>query len=330
MQLRRLALVCLALGALLPALAAAAALPLETRITAETTLIIHANGRQQFITSLDLTAAGPRSGLLFPVPGAAEADQPAIGAQLLAYLAEATRPTPEEVQRVIWDAEALPAPTPAALPEQAILGGYELVSLGSDPQELERWLEAHDYTLPAAARPILAAYLAEGWTFVAVRLAPGMASGALAPLRLSFAADRIVYPIRLGALANEPRALDLYVLTEGRVALDPLETRYAGPVALLDPAPPASLAPLLATAPYLTRLSADALDPRQISADLVARPVPGDQPFRAVETVYVDVTPSQAYGLPAALLCLTVISIGSVVISLAFRRYFDSISPDKK
>lgn len=319
--------------ALLPALALACGLPLDARINAEQALLIYVDGRQQLITSVDLSEVGGRAAVLFPVPGEPEVDQPTGGEELFAYLNEATKPLRQEQRRVVWGNAPLSAGRATEGVQvlgREIIGGYDVARLAAnDAQALEQWLDANGYSMPADAQPILAAYVQEGWHFVAVKLAPGGRAGSLAPLRMSFTADEIVYPMRLGALADRPVAVQLYVLTDQRVTIDQLETRYAGPRAQLDPAPPDSLAALLDDAPYLTRMEAAALDPQSLTDDFVARPAPNNEPFRAVETVYTDVPAAQVYGVPAAMICLAGISIMAFLVGLLFKRRFDAINPDK-
>lgn len=327
---------CLAvLGALLPSLAAACGLPFQARISAEQALIIHTNGRQHMITSVQLEDAGDRAAVVFPVPGVPEVDQPPGGEELFAYLDEATQPLEQVVRRVVWRASAPDETAPAGTRAVQVLGrdligGYDVARLAADdPPALRNWLAANDYVLPASAQPILAAYVAEEWNFVAVKLADQpAAAGALAPLRMSFDADEVVYPMRLGALSDQPLDVQIYVLADQRVTIDPLETLYAGPVEQLSPAPPVTLAPLFNQATYLTRLRATAIDPRSLMTDFVARPVPGNEPYREVKTVYQDVPLLQQYGLLTALFCLVLLNIIAIVGAIGLKRRFDAISPE--
>lgn len=318
---------------LFPPAASACGLPFQASIAAEQALIIYAEGRQQIITAVQLEDISGQAAIVFPVPGIPEVDQPPGSADLFAYLDEATRPIKRFVSRVVWDSGVTEGAAPAGAVDvlgREIIGGYDVARLAAnDAQALDRWLDANGYALPAGASAILDAYVAEGWKFVAVKLADQtVTAGALAPLRLSFATDSIVYPMRLGALSTQPLAVDLYVLSSGRVTIDCLETTYAGPVDQLDPAPPATLEPLLSGAPYLTRLRVFALDPSSLTTDFVARPAPDNEPYRAVETIYTEIRPSESYGILAALCCLTLVSVFSVGIGFSFKRRFDTISPD--
>ncbi|MCU0495340.1 MAG: DUF2330 domain-containing protein [Chloroflexaceae bacterium] len=332
---QHLVLVSLALLlALLPGAAAACGIPFGASLPAEKALIIHSGGQQQIITTVQLENITGAAAVVFPVPGVPNVDQPAGAGELFGYLEEATKPLVEEVERVVWlrgnQAPATGGRGVTVLGRE-IIGGYDVARLASDDaSELQTWLGSNGYTLPAAARPILDAYVAEDWKFVAVKLAPGAAPGALDPLRMTFASDEIVYPMRLGALADSPINLQLFVLTGGRVALDGLETIFAGPVQSLSPVPSPAVAALLADAPYLTRFDAPFLSPASISGDYIFRPAADNQPFRKTVTIVRDVSPLQAIGLPGVIVCLVLMNVVALAIAYSFKRYFDSINPDKK
>ena len=87
----------------------------------------------------------------------------------------------------------------------------------TDGSALQRWLDRNDYALPERAKRPLAGYVRDRWTFVACRVkapgeARGLQQGVLAPLSLTFATRRIVYPMRLSSVNPRPFALLLYLL----------------------------------------------------------------------------------------------------------------------
>lgn len=337
--LLRLALGALAaLLALAPAAALACGLPLDARITREQALLILDGPRQQLVATVDLADAAPDAAVLFPVPAAPEAvDQPAGGAALFAYLAEATRPLVRTEQRARWgfrdegDGAAGGAP-PAGVDVlgQEVIGGYEVARLAADDAgALEAWLAENRYSLPPAAGPILAAYVAEGWAFVAVKLAASAPAGSLDPLRISYTSPERVYPMRLGALSDMPVSVDLYVLDAGRAESASMETAYAGPAAALDPAPPPELAAIFDGAAYLTRLRARELDPAALTADFVVGRAASDEPYREEIVVYEDLYMlEEAPGVFFAMACLVAITPLSLIGALAIRRRMDAIAPD--
>lgn len=313
-----------------------AALPLGARITREQALLIVDGERQQLLISVDLSDAAPDAALIFPVPAAPDAvDQPAGGEGLFAYLQAATQPLVRTERRVRWglrrdEAAGGAAPAGVDVLGREVIGGYEVARLAADDAgALNAWLVENGYSLPPAAGPILAAYVAEGWAFVAVRLADAAPEGSLAPLRISYTSPERVYPLRLGALAGAPAGVDLFVLDAGRVEAPPLETAFAGAVSSLDPAPPPAVAALFGDAVYLTRLRARELDPATLTADVAVGRAATDEPFReevvAVEDVYLL---EEAPGIFFAMACLVAITPLSLIGALAIRRRMDAIAPD--
>jgi hypothetical protein len=291
----------LVLGALLiagalPAGVRACGMPLSARIPAEQALIVFANGREEIITSVHLQSDGPGAAVIFPVPGVP--DVGVIDSQdLFTYLSEVTRPQERVEEQIVWgnrrndELAGGAAPGSVNVLGRGIIGGYDVAQLKADDAgALQTWLDENGYNAPSGAEPILRAYIDEGWKFVAVKLAPNQeADGALTPLRMAFDSREIVYPMRLGALADRPLDVLLYVLADHRVELPGLDTLYAGAVAQLDRPPPAALAPLF-RAPFLTKLRNPAVVPADLHADFVARPATTDAPFRevVVRTVYVS------------------------------------------
>jgi hypothetical protein len=328
----------LALGALLiawalPAGVSACGMPLSARIPAEQALIVFASGREEIITSVQLQSDGPGAAVIFPVPGVP--DVGVIGSQdLFSYLAEVTRPQERVEERIVWDnrsnGELLAggAPGGVSVLGRSIIGGYDVAQLKADDvSALQTWLDENGYSAPSGAAPILRAYIDEGWKFVAVKLAPNQkADGALAPLRMAFDSREIVYPMRLGALADRPLDVLLYVLAEHRVELPGLETMYAGAVAQLDRPPPTELAPLF-RAPFLTKLRNSAIVPATLRADFVARPAAADTPFRevTVRTVYVSGWSRMALPILGLVLVLLASSI-AFGIAIGLRRRMTAIA----
>lgn len=149
------------------------------------------------------------------------------------------------------------APGAAAPPVSVVgsgeLGPFQYAQLAAtDPAALEAWLHANGYTMPDGLANSLKPYVDQGWEYVAVKLAPaaGPKSGAgrsvpgravptlggdLDPLKLTFASDKLVYPMRLSQRAKTAQLLRLFVFAPHRV--EPvagiggggsLETLYAG------------------------------------------------------------------------------------------------------
>jgi MYXO-CTERM domain-containing protein len=101
---------------------------------------------------------------------------------------------------------------------QSVIGPYDTVTLrATDPNALENWLNANGYALPDTMRATVAAYVAGGFDFIALRLAPGQGVQAMQPVRVVTPGSDATLPLRMvaaGVGANV--GITLYVISEGR------------------------------------------------------------------------------------------------------------------
>jgi hypothetical protein len=318
-------------------------MPLAARIPSEQALISFANGREEIITTVQLQSDKPGAAVIFPVPSVPQVST-LTSNQLFSYLEEITRPEVRTVEQAAPDGNR-GAPAGGAAPavnvlSRELIGGYDVAALdANNDSALEQWLTQNGYSAPPNAQPILNAYIGEGWKFVAVKLAADRAAdGALSPLRLAFDSRTIVYPMRLGALADRPLDVLLYVLAEHRVDIPSMTTQYAGAVASLERPPPAELAALF-RAPFLTKLRNAELAPASLTQDFEARAAASDKPYRMVETRTVYVSGGASSGAPLSpgpvigLICVIVASSVALGVAFGIRRRIDRIAgpdPDKQ
>jgi len=125
----------------------------------------------------------------------------------------------------------MPKPRSAALPgkatmadghvtvlERKTVGAYDVsVLAATDGKALVKWLAANKYHLPDKAIAPINAYVKDRWTFVACRIkapaaAKGLATGTLAPLKLTFPAKKPVYPLKLSSVNPKPFMVLVYLL----------------------------------------------------------------------------------------------------------------------
>jgi hypothetical protein len=252
-----------------PADACGCGVAIEATVNQESALVIEEPGREQIVLSLDLASDGDqRAAVVLPVPGVPTVDAIEHG-DPLAYLDQATQPPPSVGSA--GGGETAPAPRVDVIDRETI-GGYDVARLGAgDAGALNRWLNENGYTLPAGAEPILDDYVAQGWHFVAIRLAP-QTDGRLKPLEVSFPADQYVYPMKLEQLATVPLDLTLFTLADGPRQVAGLETIWDGSVDELSPPPPPTLGEIFGQGGYVTRLEATGADPAQFTADLQIEP----------------------------------------------------------
>jgi hypothetical protein len=100
---------------------------------------------------------------------------------------------------------------------QEVVGPYETVQLSSsDPAALKNWLVQHNYAIPADIEPILQAYVAEGFGFLALKLVPGAGIKSMRPVRVTSPGASAMLPLRMvaaGVGATTP--ISLWILGEG-------------------------------------------------------------------------------------------------------------------
>jgi Uncharacterized protein conserved in bacteria (DUF2330) len=101
---------------------------------------------------------------------------------------------------------------------QAVVGPYATVQLQStDPNALNAWLTANGYVIPANVMPIIAAYVNEGFDFLALRLTPGQGVSAMRPVSVTSAGAGLTLPLRMVAAGTGATVgLTLWVVGEGR------------------------------------------------------------------------------------------------------------------
>ncbi len=115
-------------------------------------------------------------------------------------------------------ASADSGPPPVTITMQETVGPYETVQLHStDPMALEDWLVSHGFAIPDDVRPIIAAYVAEHFDFLAMKLVPGAGVQAMRPVRVTWPGATTVLPLRMvGAGTGATVGVGLWIVAEGR------------------------------------------------------------------------------------------------------------------
>ncbi|MFF1477741.1 DUF2330 domain-containing protein [Streptomyces sp. NPDC058301] len=284
---------------------------------------------EQIVMSLTVDGNAPKAAWIMPVPHRATVT---LGDRaLFSDLEKATAPVHKD-RDYFWPrdgdwpftrdhhsvGDAAPAPA-AAAPSVGVvgrerLGPFDVARLtATDPDALRNWLAANGFQLPPALSTELRPYVDQKWEYVAIRLAPasgdGPLTGTLDPLKLTFASERPVYPMRLSRLAKTAQSLKLYVVSAHRMEPEsaiggaPPEVLYAGRVPaewgeLARFAGMSTDAPKGGT-PYLTALSQSFWQPSAITGDHELTRTADDTPFQRV--IYTDHL-MRVGGIPAWLL----------------------------
>jgi hypothetical protein len=185
------------------------------------------------------------------------------------------------------------------------IGPFEVTRLAAnDPEAAAKWLADNGFPHPDGLDANLAHYISDGWQIVAVSLVPASEgeplTGDLQPLRLSFAAEQVVYPMRLSRSATTPQTVDLFVLGDHRmdptsvpVATETPTLEFAGRIDETEVSP--ALADFVGDGAFLTRWSNHLVDPAAIDGDYTFRPSADDTSYQ--EVVYRDRNRGDVTGL---------------------------------
>ncbi|TDC34330.1 DUF2330 domain-containing protein [Kribbella albertanoniae] len=256
-------------------------------------------GTEEITLSMAIDGSSKKAAWIMPVPNPAKVE---LGdAELFRRLEQLT--APKVVKRTTyWPFRGLApfdrdgygsgeAPTAAggvSVREQMTLGPFEIARLGGNSATaVTDWLRTNQYVVPDTLGANLTPYVREGWEIVAVKLTPKSAgeslTGATPPLRLTFASDKIVYPMRLSKGATTAQSVAVHVAAPYRVDATALpvagqqpELIYAGRAN--DPA-------LLAPADYLTTFRVTYYEPGRITSDFTFAKAATDEPFQQVRYV---------------------------------------------
>ncbi len=101
---------------------------------------------------------------------------------------------------------------------QTVVGPYQTVQLSStNPTALTDWLTMNGYDIPADTKPVIAAYVKDGFDFLALKLLPGMGVSSMQPVRVTTPGASPSLPLRMVAVgAGVTVPITLFVVGEGR------------------------------------------------------------------------------------------------------------------
>src|SRR4029077_14107797 len=104
---------------------------------------------------------------------------------------------------------------------QEVVGPYATVQLPpnspTDTAAVTSWLDANSYSVPAAVSPIIAAYVQEGFDFLAIKLVPGQGVRAMRPISVTSTGAALSLPLRMVAAGTGSTVgITLWVVASGR------------------------------------------------------------------------------------------------------------------
>jgi hypothetical protein len=289
---------------------------------------------EDILMSFNVSGSSERAAWVMPVPSVAEVS---LGdAEVFSELGRLTAPRIE--YRDDWwptfdwlasgsgstlDTAGAPGGAVNVLDRQRI-GPFDVTRLSAaDSTALAKWLADNGFPSPDGLDENLSAYVAEHWELVAIKLASADAgqalTGDLQPLRLSFASDALVYPMRLSRSAKVPQTVELYVLADHR--MDPTSVPVAGTMPTLEFAGQldhatagSELEPYLAKGTYLARWNDSIREPQAIDGDYAFTRAEADTPFQRV--VYV----TRHRGDVTGLIVLAVVGLGALTLTVLLVR----------
>lgn len=296
----------------------------SAQVTQERALLRWDGKTEDIIMSLGVLGQSKDAAVILPVPSRAELK---LGdAKIFDELEELTKPLVEEQrvpERLSLGSGAAPGSGVTVL-ERKQLGPFDVSNLAaSDTSALGEWLKANGYYAsfsPALARA-LEPYAAQGWNFIAVRVQPGTPTdtltGNLDPLWATFASDKLVYPMRASANAQNQQSVTLFVFSDHRVeknkafgSSDITFANWVEPVALTN-SPTLKL--LITRKWFLTKFE-DRVIPSQVNDDFIFTTAASDTAYRATRIVQVP-----DMGITYLNLALTLcVSIGVPILLLGF------------
>ncbi|MGK4003515.1 DUF2330 domain-containing protein [Sorangium sp. So ce1036] len=102
------------------------------------------------------------------------------------------------------------------------VGPYDTATLATDtPGALNAWLDANGFGVDASTQPVIDAYVAEGFDFIALKLQPGKDVKEMKPVRVVMPGASPTLPLRMVAAGTGASvAITLFTISEARLAPD--------------------------------------------------------------------------------------------------------------
>ncbi|OGG86651.1 hypothetical protein A3B87_03055 [Candidatus Kuenenbacteria bacterium RIFCSPHIGHO2_02_FULL_39_13] len=254
-MLKRIAFALLAVSFLAPTvvLADGMIVPRPDRYVWETeqkAVIFYENNQETLVLSVSFQGNAEDFAWIVPTPSRPEVSKSSD--ELFTSLQELTAPIYDYPQPMpLRDASSV------GYDEQGVyvletkqIDYYKITVLeANNVDSLSQWLKDNGYQYPESGKYILDSYIKSGWYFTAIKIVDDYASanieyqlnsGHAIPLKLEFAASKIVYPLKISAIEhqnnirsdryyqNQQLGILLYVITDNKQELPQFSTQYAG------------------------------------------------------------------------------------------------------
>ncbi|MFN3200553.1 MAG: DUF2330 domain-containing protein [Bradymonadia bacterium] len=186
--------------------------------TGQKALIMYADGREELIIKVDYAGYAAPGPLAWVVPTPSVPDHYAeTDPALFDELHRLTQP-PQPRSKGLRSKSKSAAPAMLIMHQPVNVGTYTIQPIGASGPEagpaLNTWLKSNGFGEVPEAN--MKWYLDKGWTFLAIKTEANEPKGGLKPLRISFAADRLWYPLKFSSHQGD-FPVTVYTLTKERL-----------------------------------------------------------------------------------------------------------------
>jgi hypothetical protein len=109
-------------------------------------------------------------------------------------------------------------PPPVTVTKQENVGPYDTVQLhATDAGALNAWLAQNGFEIPAPEIPVIDAYVAEGFDFLAMKLLPNTGVKAMRPVRVTTPGASLSLPLRMASIGTGVTVgITIWIVADGR------------------------------------------------------------------------------------------------------------------
>lgn len=242
------------------ALADGAPFPPSNKYVTETdqkAVIVYENGTETMVLSVTFKGDPENFGWVIPIPSKPEVEKSQD--ELFTALADLTAPPAGATETIPYlglGEKETAEPLKVDVIETKKIDIYDITTVTSeDPTALSEWLSGHEYQIPKEASTILEEYTKNNWYFICVKIdltkltstsKEQLKTGHATPLKIQFASEEIIYPLKLTSVISEYESLSpdassssagltpvpqvsilLYVFSDGKKTVPGFETKYA-------------------------------------------------------------------------------------------------------
>lgn len=111
-----------------------------------------------------------------------------------------------------------PSASDVTVIKQQNVGPYATVQLhATDSSALDAWLAQNGYTIPADVIPVISAYVADNFDFLAMKLLPGQGVQSMRPVRVTTPGASVSLPLRMASVGTGAIVgISIWVVSDGR------------------------------------------------------------------------------------------------------------------